>query len=169
MLAAEAIPAAIEYVPQVMSNLRNYGQFLRNSANDLARAGYRPTGAVRTGTTHASQGFAGKEFAGKEASSYLQAVLENGASGTPTASSSIGWAKPFIHNALATGFENGGKIENAQNGFPIAKDAKSGRKAAERNTVKVADNGIAKRRRVGAAMDKSGGKHVYEGSTIRGN
>lgn len=110
MLAAEAIPAAIEYAPQVMSSLRNYGQFLRNGANDLARAGYRPTGAVRTGTTHASQGFAGREFAGKEASSYLQAVLENGASGTPTASSSIGWAKPFVHNALATGFENGGNI-----------------------------------------------------------
>lgn len=169
MLAAEAIPAAIEYAPQVMSSLRNYGQFLRNGANDLARAGYRPTGAVRTGTTHASQGFAGKEFAGKEASSYLQAVLENGASGTPTASSSIGWAKPFIHNALATGFENGGKVAFAQNGLPVAKDAKSGRKAAERNTVRVADNGIAKKRRVGAAMDKSGGQHVYEGSTIRGN
>ena len=298
MLAAEAIPAAIEYAPQVMSSLRNYGQFLRNGANDLARAGYRPTGAVRTGTTHASQGFAGREFAGKEASSYLQAVLENGASGTPTASSSIGWAKPFVHNALATGFENGGNIpgykpggwirslidrarnksngvqqihvtgfdpdgsskdpfyaskiietlpnahqrtinstwlgmgqlpqrdttivtpdgkisntdsnwksenekfdnakytqipgttiddyvqqklknneleyENggplkAQEGFPIAKDAKSGRKAAMKNTVKVGDNGIAKRRRVGAAMDKSGGQHVYEGSTIRGN
>ena len=169
MLAAEAIPAAIEYAPQVMSSLRNYGQFLRNSANDLAKAGYRPTGAVRTGTTHASQGFAGKEFAGKEASSYLQAILENGASGAPTASSSIGWAKPFIHNALATGFENGGKVASAQNELPIAKDAKSGRKAAERNTVKVADNGIAKKRRVGAAMDKSGGQHVYEGSTIRGN
>ena len=67
------------------------------------------------------------------------------------------------------GMENGGQVAFAQNGIPIAKDAKSGRRAAERNTVKVGDNGIAKRRRVGAAMDKSGGQHVYEGSTIRGN
>lgn len=285
MLAAEAIPVVAEYAPQAMSSLRNYWSFLRNGANDLAKAGYSPTGAVRTGTTHASQGFAGREFAGKGASSYMQAVLENGASGVPTASSSVGWAKPFVHNALATGFEkggnipehqiggkvmnlgkpgfrylgeisnqdannpnqhniishayevngqevavptregayrmgldpnnvgaydnngeqiysksvfdslrdfyinklpsagkvsstkddtligmeNGGQIAFAQNGFPIAKDAKSGRRAAERNTVKVGDNGIAKRRRVGAAMDKTGGKHVYEGSTIRGN
>ncbi len=65
--------------------------------------------------------------------------------------------------------ENGGQVAFAQQGFPIARDAKSGRNAAMKNTVKVGDNGIAKKRRVGAAMDKSGGQHVYEGSTIRGN
>lgn len=65
--------------------------------------------------------------------------------------------------------EDGGQVNLAQNGMPIAKDAKSGRKAAERNTVRVGDSGIAKRRRVGAAIDKLGGQHVYEGSTIRGN
>lgn len=67
------------------------------------------------------------------------------------------------------GMEIGGQIEFAQNGMPIAKDAKAGRSAAQRNTIKVNDNGVAKNRRVGAAMDKTGGKHIYEGSTIRGN
>jgi hypothetical protein len=64
-----------------------------------------------------------------------------------------------------------GLINREANGdtIPVAKDAKQGRSMASRNTVRVGDSGIAKRRRVGAAIDKSGGQHVYEGSTIRGN